>query len=96
MLTEMESEVGALQGVVSPQLTAGCNWTKMSRLPGRAGIGQHPGCRKLDGVGSMKPRWIRVRKRRTQRDPEGVLQAGLLVFSATCGATLLLAACNGG
>ncbi|MFQ2769044.1 MULTISPECIES: hypothetical protein [Aeromonas] len=43
----------------------------------------------------MKPRWIRVRKRRTQRDPEGVLQAGLLVFSATCGATLLLAACNG-
>ena len=43
----------------------------------------------------MKPRWIRVRKRRTQRDPEG-LQAGLLVFSATCGATLLLAACNGG
>ncbi|WP_439839928.1 hypothetical protein [Aeromonas caviae] len=44
----------------------------------------------------MKPRWIRVRKRRTQRDPEGVLQAGLLVFSGTCGATLLLAACNGG
>lgn len=43
----------------------------------------------------MKPRWIRVRKRRTQRDPEGVLQVGLLVFSATSGATLLLAACNG-
>ncbi len=44
----------------------------------------------------MKPRWIRVRKRRTLRDPEGGLQAGLLVFSATSGATLLLAACNGG
>ena len=43
----------------------------------------------------MKPRWIRVRKRRTQRIRR-VLQVGLLVFSATCGATLLLAACNGG
>lgn len=40
----------------------------------------------------MKPRWIRFRKRRKETDPEGVLQAGLLVFSATCGATLLLAA----
>ena len=44
----------------------------------------------------MKPRWIRVRKRRRQREQEGGLQVGLLVFSATCGATLLLAACNGG
>ncbi|MFM4995338.1 MULTISPECIES: hypothetical protein [Aeromonas] len=44
----------------------------------------------------MKPRWTRFRKKRKQTDPEGVLQAGLLVFSATCGATLLLAACNGG
>ncbi|MGY3930648.1 Uncharacterised protein [Aeromonas encheleia] len=44
----------------------------------------------------MKPKWIRFRKRRKQTDPEGVLQAGLLMFSATCGATLLLAACNGG
>ena len=43
----------------------------------------------------MKPRWIRVRKETHTEDPEG-LQAGLLVFSATCGATLLLAACNGG
>ena len=49
-----------------------------------------------DEVGSMKPRWTRFRKRRKETDPEGVLQAGLLVFSATCGATLLLAACNGG
>lgn len=49
-----------------------------------------------DGAGSMKPRWTRFRKKRKQTDPEGVLQAGLLVFSATCGATLLLAACNGG
>ena len=49
-----------------------------------------------DEVGSMKPRWTRFRERRKETDPEGVLQAGLLVFSATCGATLLLAACNGG
>ncbi len=44
----------------------------------------------------MKPRWTRFRERRKEMDPEGVLQAGLLVFSSTCGATLLLAACNGG
>lgn len=44
----------------------------------------------------MKPKWIRFRKKRKPTDPEGVLQAGLLVFSATCGAILLLAACNGG
>jgi hypothetical protein len=43
----------------------------------------------------MKPKWIRFRKREKKVDPEGVLQTGLWLFSATCGATLLLAACNG-
>ncbi|MDF2413669.1 hypothetical protein GWQ22_09410 [Aeromonas sp. 1HA1] len=43
----------------------------------------------------MKPKWIRFRKRSEEVDPEGVLQTGLWLFSATCGASLLLAACNG-
>ncbi|WP_447826062.1 hypothetical protein [Aeromonas salmonicida] len=46
-------------------------------------------------VGSMKPEWTRYRKKEKGVNPEGVLQTGLLLFSAACGATLLLAACNG-
>ena len=46
-------------------------------------------------VGPMKPSWIRRRKKEKGVNPEGVLQTGLLLFSAACGATLLLAACNG-
>ena len=68
----------------------------MSRLPSKAGEPAQESRTRKDAVGSMKPKWIRFRKRRKQTDPEGVLQAGLLMFSATCGATLLLAACNGG
>jgi hypothetical protein len=68
----------------------------MSRLPSKAGEPAQDSRTRKDEVGSMKPKWIRFRKRRKQTDPEGVLQAGLLMFSATCGATLLLAACNGG
>ncbi len=43
----------------------------------------------------MKPKWIRFHKKEKRVNPEGVLQTGLLLFSATCGATLLLAACSG-
>lgn len=43
----------------------------------------------------MKPEWTRYRKKEKGVNPEGVLQTGLLLFSAACGATLLLAACNG-
>lgn len=43
----------------------------------------------------MKPKWIRFCKKEKRVNPEGVLQTGLLLFSATCGATLLLATCNG-
>lgn len=46
-------------------------------------------------VDSVKPSWIRRRKKEKGVNPEGVLQTGLLLFSAACGATLLLAACNG-
>lgn len=46
-------------------------------------------------VGLMKPEWTRYRKKEKGVNPEGVLQTGLLLFSAACGATLLLAACNG-
>jgi len=45
--------------------------------------------------GLMKPGWRRLRKKEKRVNPEGVLQTGWLLFSATCGATLLLAACNG-
>ena len=78
---------GVIDGVHSPD--------KDERPAERAG-GDAPRGTKQDGAGSMKPRWTRFRKKRKQTDPEGVLQAGVLVFSATCGATLLLAACNGG
>lgn len=43
---------------------------------------------------AMKPKWIRVRKKEKMTSPGGVLQTGMLLFSATCGATLFLAACN--
>ncbi|MGN5150640.1 hypothetical protein ACTG23_12395 [Aeromonas enteropelogenes] len=43
---------------------------------------------------AMKQKWIRVRKREKTASPGGVLQTGMLLFSATCGATLFLAACN--
>lgn len=43
----------------------------------------------------MKPGWRRLCKKEKRVNPEGVLQTGLLLFSATCGATLLLATCNG-
>ncbi|MFQ2271814.1 hypothetical protein [Aeromonas enteropelogenes] len=42
----------------------------------------------------MKPKWIRVRKKEKMASPGGVLQTGMLLFGATCGATLFLAACN--
>ncbi|MGQ4654868.1 hypothetical protein [Aeromonas enteropelogenes] len=42
----------------------------------------------------MKPKWIRVRKKEKMTSHGGVLQTGMLLFSATCGATLFLAACN--
>lgn len=43
----------------------------------------------------MKPGWRRLRKKEKRVNPEGMLQTGLLLFSATCGASLLLATCNG-
>lgn len=42
----------------------------------------------------MKPKWSRVRKKEKMTSHGGVLQTGMLVFGATCGATLFLAACN--
>ncbi|BEJ48190.1 hypothetical protein Ri1_07890 [Aeromonas dhakensis] len=60
----------------------------MARLPTGQGLQQ-------DEVGAMKPGWRRLRKKEKRVNPEGVLQTGLLLFSATCGATLLLATCNG-
>ncbi|MCF5873451.1 hypothetical protein [Aeromonas veronii] len=47
----------------------------------------------------MKPKWIRARKKEKKPCPgsmlqTGMLQTGMLLFSATCGATLFLAACN--
>lgn len=62
----------------------------MARLPMCAGISAGTG-----EVDSVKPSWIRRRKKEKGVNPEGVLQTGLLLFSAACGATLLLAACNG-
>ncbi|ATL91505.1 hypothetical protein CF140_21155 [Aeromonas sobria] len=43
----------------------------------------------------MKPKWVRARKREKKACPGSMLQTGMLLFSATCGATLFLAACNG-
>ncbi len=36
----------------------------------------------------MKPKWIRARKREKKPCPGSMLQTGMLLFSATCGATL--------
>jgi transcription elongation factor len=92
----MEPEAGAVQGVVSPRLTAGCNWTKMSRLPGRAGIGSAPRVQETGWSWLDEAEMDTCSQETHTEGSGGVLQAGLLVFSATCGATLLLAACNGG
>jgi hypothetical protein len=67
-------------------------WLHKDGSPAELGRGYAP---QQVEVGSMKPKWIRFRKREKEVDPEGVLQTGLWLFSATCGATLLLAACNG-
>lgn len=68
--------------------------TKMARRHVR----RHVKCRPMDAASReksvMKPKWIRVRKKEKMASPGGVLQTGMLVFGATCGATLFLAACN--
>jgi hypothetical protein len=77
--------------IVERELMLADGDTKMARLA-KLGRGYAP---QQGEVGLMKPKWIRFRKRSKEVDPEGVLQTGLWLFSATCGATLLLAACNG-
>ena len=49
---------------------------------------------RMDKENEMKPKWIRTRKREKKARPGSMLQTGMLLFSATCGATLFLAACN--
>lgn len=69
-----------------------------SILPSTKMARRHVKCRQMDAASReksvMKPKWIRVRKKEKMASPGGVLQTGILVFGATCGATLFLAACN--
>ena len=68
------------KGVDFAAVDGGLQLDKDEPPAGTGRIGQHPGAGNWMEVGSMKPRWIRVRKRRTQRGSGGGLQAGLLVF----------------